>query len=160
MQESALGGEGRQIFDCVPVRSSMCFSGWGKTLSFQTVSVYASWQGFLVKSEKCGKSVNSPAQRRSFLPVCQPQLFLHTLSVPDLRTQIFQLPDFGQASLLNVNECSASMYPLLLSYVHCESDVTDFMLASGSALCIGKPVIFSLLMIKCSSIIWATLSTT
>ena len=121
------------------------FSSQGNTLSFQTVSVHASWQGFLVKPEKCVKSVKSPIQTRSFFPVHKPQIFLHTLSVPDLQAQIFQLPDFGQASLLNLKELPASTCHLLLSYVHCESDITDFRFASGSALCIGKPVNFSLL---------------
>lgn len=146
MPESVVGGEGRWIFGCVRVILSVCFSSRGKILSFQTASVHASWQGFLVKLEKCLKSVKSPTETRSFLPVHQPQLFLHTLSVPDLRAQIFQLPDFRQASLLNVKEMSASMRPLLLSYVQSESHITDFRLASGSALCTSKPVIFSLLL--------------
>lgn len=30
------------------------------------------------------------------------KLLLHTLSVPDLQAQMFQLPEFGQDSLLNV----------------------------------------------------------
>jgi len=77
--------------------------------------------------------------------VHQPQLFLHTRSVPDLQAQVFQLPDIRQASLLNVKELSASVSPLLLPDVRSESDRADSRLASGSAQCIGKPVNFSLL---------------
>lgn len=83
-EESALCGKGRRILGCVHVTLSIWFSSQGKTLWFQTVSVHASWQDFLVKSEKCMKTVKHPTQTRSFLPVQQPQLFLHTLSAPDL----------------------------------------------------------------------------
>lgn len=45
------------------------FFGWRETLSFQTVSAHASWQGFLVKSEKCVKSVIFPHPDKE-LPPC------------------------------------------------------------------------------------------